>query len=227
MSKKSENGLVNLLVNIAIPAIVLMKFSSDDWLGPVWGLIIALIFPFSYGLYDFIVRKERNALSIIGVVSIILTGGIGLLQLDPKWIAVKEAAVPLVIAGVLLVSMKTKTPLVEVLIGQVINLPKIRAAASSELLTKKLKITSYVVVFSFIVSAILNYVVSRIIVVSEPGSAAFTAELGRLTAVSYPFIALPSTSVMIIGIIWLIASLKKDTGLSLEDLLHENRSVKK
>jgi hypothetical protein len=34
---------------------------------------------------------------MLGFVSVLLTGGIGLLQLDPKWIAVKEAAVPAVI----------------------------------------------------------------------------------------------------------------------------------
>lgn len=226
MKQRQENGLLNLLINIVIPAVVLIKFSGDDWLGPVYGLIVALAFPLGYGFYDFFVRKERNALSIIGVVSIVLTGGIGLLELDPKWVAVKEAAVPLVIAFVLLASMFTKSPLVELLIGQVIDLERIRAAVSGEVLKRKLRLTSSVVVASFLVSAVLNYIFARMIVVSEPGTSAFTEELGRLTALSYPFIALPSTAVMVGGIIWLVVSLKKTTGLTLEELVHDKHKTK-
>ncbi len=222
MKQRQENGLLNILVNIVIPALVLVRFSGEDWLGPVYGLIIALLFPLAYGFYDFVVRRERNMLSILGVVSILLTGGIGLLQLDPKWIAVKEAGVPLLIASVLFFSMKTKVPLVETLIAQVIDLKRIREAAKdADHLQRQLNITSYVVIASFLVSTVLNYIVARLIVVSEPGTSAFTEELGRLTAVSYPFIALPSTLVMLGGIVWLVVSIRKTTNLTLEELVHD------
>ncbi len=30
----------------------------------------------------------------LGLISVLLTGGIGLLELDPQWLAIKEAAIP-------------------------------------------------------------------------------------------------------------------------------------
>jgi hypothetical protein len=54
---KRENPFINIICNIVIPTVVLMKFSTDEWLGPLRGLIVALIFPVSYGVYDLITRK--------------------------------------------------------------------------------------------------------------------------------------------------------------------------
>ena len=70
---KPENFLLNLICNVALPTLVLTKFSTERWLGPVWGLVVALAFPISYGLYDFAVRKKANTLSILGFVSVLLS----------------------------------------------------------------------------------------------------------------------------------------------------------
>ena len=66
-------------------------------MGPVYGLLVALAFPVGYGIYDFVVRRGFNFYSALGFVSILLTGGIGLLKLPVEWLAIKEAAVPFVI----------------------------------------------------------------------------------------------------------------------------------
>ena len=103
--ERPENPWISLLINIAIPAVILMKASGEDRLGPVYGLLVALAFPLAYGLTDLYRRRKVNFISALGVVSILLTGGIGLLQLDPRWIAVKEAAVPLVIGLAVVLSL--------------------------------------------------------------------------------------------------------------------------
>ena len=36
------NLLANLAFNIVIPVLILSKFSTPDYLGPVWGLVLAL-----------------------------------------------------------------------------------------------------------------------------------------------------------------------------------------
>jgi predicted permease len=41
-NKKKENILVNLCFNIIIPALILSKLSKPAYLGPLWGLVIAL-----------------------------------------------------------------------------------------------------------------------------------------------------------------------------------------
>ena len=39
---RRENLLLNLACNIVVPTVVLMKFSSERWLGPIPGLLVAL-----------------------------------------------------------------------------------------------------------------------------------------------------------------------------------------
>src|SRR5690606_7080559 len=70
---KRENLLLNLAFNIAIPSLILAKASTPERLGPVWGLIVALAFPISYGLWDFAQRRQANFISIIGFASVLLT----------------------------------------------------------------------------------------------------------------------------------------------------------
>ena len=86
---RRENPLLNIGLNIALPAIVLMQFSREDRLGPVYGLLLALAFPVGYGLYDFAARRGFNFYSALGFVSVLLTGGIGLLKLPVEWLAIK------------------------------------------------------------------------------------------------------------------------------------------
>ena len=113
MKKKNNNQLFNILFNIVIPILILTKFSKEEYLGPVYGLLIALSFPLVYGLFELIVQKQKNFMSIIGFVGILLSGVIGLLQFPPHWIAVKEASVPLVIGLVVLISTKTSWQLIK------------------------------------------------------------------------------------------------------------------
>ena len=51
------------------------------WLGPKWGLIVALVFPLGYGVYDFVRRRKTNFISVLGFVSVLLSGGLGLMKL--------------------------------------------------------------------------------------------------------------------------------------------------
>ena len=43
---------------------------------------------------EFINLRKVNFFSALGIVSVSLTGGISLLELDPVYIAIKEAAIP-------------------------------------------------------------------------------------------------------------------------------------
>lgn len=228
MSKhKPENPLVNIGINIIVPSIVLLKFSSDAYLGPLYGLLVALAFPLVYGLYDLLKTKQYNFISILGVVSTLLTGGIGVLELPNTWLAIKEAAVPLLIGLAILISAKTRFPLVKKLLYQLIDPElvesKLPDPVAKKTFEQKTMRATYIVAFSFLVSGILNYTLAKIIVVSPPGTPEFTAELGRLTALSYPVIAVPSTIIMIIGLVLLIRDIEKLTGLDMQALMKAKR----
>ena len=99
-----QNPFIDLIVSIVIPTVILMKLSGESNLGPMGALLLALAFPLLWGLYELVINKKKNFVAILGIISVLLTGGIGVLELDNKWLAIKEAAIPAAIGigGVLL-----------------------------------------------------------------------------------------------------------------------------
>jgi hypothetical protein len=63
-------------------------------------------------------------------------------------------------------------------------------------------------------------VLTRWVVHSPAGTEAFNEELGRLTLLSYPIIAIPSMLMMMALMLWLARSARHLTGLGLGDMLH-------
>lgn len=217
--------MLSLALNIAIPAVILMKLSGENALGPVWALVVALVFPLGYGVADFARRREWNIVSILGFVSVLLTGGIGLMHLDPKWIAVKEAAVPAVIGIAVVLSLRTRFPIVRTLLynDKIIRVHEVDKAlarqGNRQAFDQTLVIASWMLAASFFVSAILNFVLAKWIVKSPPGTVAFNEELGRMTALSYPVIVVPSMVIMIATLWYLFRRIRQLTNLDLEQIL--------
>ena len=227
-SEKKENMFVSLLMNIVLPALILTKGAkwSEHFelsLSPAVILVIALAFPLGYFFYDFRKRRKTNWISIIGFAGTLLTGGIGLFQLSPFWIAVKEASIPLFIAVVMIFSRKMiRTFLFN---ENVFDVPAIEAAAkargNANLLAATLRRCSRILTASFLLSAILNFALARFIVKTDPvvDNTAFNEELGKMLALSWPVIVLPCT-VFIFAALWvLIKGLEQASGLSFDELL--------
>ncbi|MCK2148529.1 MFS transporter [Marinobacter alexandrii] len=216
---------VDLLVSIVIPSVILMKFSGEAHLGPVNALIIGLAFPLGWGLFELIRYHKKNFIAVLGLISVGLTGGIGLLELDAGWLAVKEAAVPAVIGLAVLISTRTKYPLVRTLLynPKVLDVDKIHRSLEEkgsvdEFETRLLK-ASYFFAGTFLFSSIMNYVIARWIVTSPSGTEAFNEELGRMTLVSYPMIAIPSMIMMMLIFYYLWRTIRRLTGYTLEEVM--------
>jgi hypothetical protein len=227
---KKPRPFVDLIVSIIIPSVILMKMSGDDKLGATNALILALAFPIGYGLYELIVNKKRNVMALLGIVSVLLTGGIGLLKIDAQWLAVKEAAIPLCIGIGVVVANKLGYPLVRKLLfnPNIMNIPRIEQNLAENKNTEefetRLDRANYLFAGTFLFSAIMNYVLAKAIVTSESGSSAFNEELGRMTLLSYPVIAIPSM-IMMLGIFWYIwRTVNRLTGLSLEEIMVHDES---
>ena len=225
--QSGKSLFANLAFNIVIPVLILSKFSGEAHLGPIWGLVVALAFPIGFGIYELVQSGKMNFLSIVGIISVLLTGGMSLLQLDPKYIAIKEAAVPGIIAVLVLVSGHTRFPLVKTLLQnmQLLDLAKLQQKLSERNNEAAFEATlanaNRIIGLSFVFSSALNYGLARWILVSQPGSEAYNAELARMTALSYPVIALPCTVIMM-GAVWYIFSrIPKLTGESLESFINE------
>lgn len=227
---RRENMWLSLGCNILIPVLLLTK--GGDWLGfpPSVNLVVALIFPLGYGIYDWFRRSRINFISILGLVSVLLTGGIGLLQLPSEWIAVKEAAIPFVIGVAVLVSQYTPTPLVRffLLNPEVVHLDRIEEKIAEKdarpQFDRLIQTSTWLVAASFFLSTILNYVLARIIVVSPAGTAAFNAELGKLQGLSYIVIVVPSMAVLIVALFRLFGGLRRLTGLEWEEMIRGGES---
>lgn len=223
--ERRENVLLSLGLNIAIPAVILMKLSGENALGPVGGLVVALAFPLTYGVVDFARRREWNIVSVLGFVSVLLTGGIGLLQLDPKWIAVKEAAVPAILGIAVVLSMRTRFPIVRTFLynDKIIRVQEVDEALARRgnhaAFDRTLVNASWMLAGSFFVSSVLNFVLAKLIVKSQPGTTAFNEELGRMTALSYPVIVVPSMIIMIAALWYLFNRIQRLTELDLEQIL--------
>ena len=62
---------------------------------------------------------------------------------------------------------------------------------------------------------------ARIVVTSEPDTAAFNSELGRMTALSYPIIMVPVMIVLFGTILYIFNTVGKLTGLEIEDMMKQ------
>ncbi|WNO11014.1 VC0807 family protein [Teredinibacter sp. KSP-S5-2] len=226
-NEKKENLLLNLLLNIVIPTVILTKFSGENYLGVKMGIVVALAFPIGYGVMDFFRAKKVNFFSALGVISILLTGGISLLELDPKYIAIKEAAIPAILGLATILSLKTKYPLVKTLLfnDKIIQIDRVNQALKEHqnetAFGRTLVNASYLIATSFFFSSCLNYILAKVIIVSPPGTEEFNAELGKMTALSYPVIAIPSMLILVGALFYLFRSIKRLTQLPLEHVFIE------
>lgn len=219
------NPLVELTITLIVPALILMKLSGPEDLGAANALVLALSFPLAWGVRDFWKRRKVNLFAALGVVSTILTGGIGLLELDAQWLAVKEAAVPGLIGLAVLASTYTRYPLVKTILlnPAIIDVAglqeRLAAHGASKVFEARLLRATWMLGGTFFFSSAMNYFLARYIVVSPAGTPAFNEELGRLTLLSYPFIALPSMVMMMLLIYYLSRATRELTGLSFTEFL--------
>jgi len=221
-----ENIWLNIGLNVIVPSVLMSK--GKDWFqleqAPL--LCLALAFPVIYGVYDFIARKKYNFFSILGFVSILITGGVGLLELPSDWIAIKEAAIPALFAMAVLLSLKTKFPLVRTFLynPELFNVPKIDLALTERnthpQFEKLMQVCTYYLAGSFVLSAGLNFALAKVIIKSETGTDAFVKELGKMTAWSWPVITIPCMVITMFALVKLLKGIKAYTGYEMEEVMH-------
>ncbi|MGY0597099.1 VC0807 family protein [Vibrio sp. JZG10] len=223
---KKPNPLFEILFNVFIPSFILMKFSGDEHLGTAMALVVALLFPIIYGGMDLVRNKKFNFISALGFISVLLTGGIGLLELDTRWLALKEALIPGLIGLAVLGSTFTRYPLMQKLVlnDTVLNLSlineRLKENGQSEAFERCLMSSNYLFASTFAFSSAMNYFLATWIVTSPSGTAAFNEELGKMALYSYPMIAIPSM-LMMFGIFYYIwRQVRTMTSLETEQIFH-------
>lgn len=225
---KEENPMISIMLNVVIPVVILTYLSKDKYLGPVWGLVVALILPVAYGTHTLIKEKRADFVSIIGIISVLLTGVFGILELPRIWMAIKEASIPLIIGLAIVISLKTPYPLIKKILmsEKIFNVDllheKLREQGNETVFEKRLVGLTWGLASSMFLSAALNYGLAMVILKSAPGTEAYAAEIGKMMGLSYIVVMIPSMTVMILVLIALIKTLTHLTGLKMDDLLAEH-----
>lgn len=222
---KRENALANLLLNVALPVLILNKCSkAGHWysMGPQWALVVSALLPLGYFIWDWHTRKSVNAISILGIVSVLLTGGLGLLKLSAQAFAIKEAAIPLLIGIAFLLSHKMGKPFFKGMLSQMLNMPKVERVVAKKGATEEFAQVLWkgtlIVAASFLFSAVANYFLALYFLNgTEPGSAEYTAAIGKQTGWGFAVIGVPSMVFLVAAFMQVSKGLTRVTGLSLED----------
>jgi hypothetical protein len=229
---KQENPLTSMLINVIIPVAILSFLSKEKYLGPVWALVAGLAFPISYGMRTLIKDRKADFMSIIGIISVTLTGVFGILKLPPEYIAIKEAAIPLIIGLVIIGSLKTPFPLIKKILmtEALFDVDRLtlalREKGNEAVFEKRLVGLTWGFSASMFLSAGLSYTLAKIVLKSEPGTEAYTAELGKMTGLSHVVVLVPVMIVMFWVLNKLFNVLTELTGLKLDDLVAAHHKEK-
>lgn len=221
------NPLLELLITLIVPSLILMYLSSPENLGSINALLLALALPLGWGVKEWTRHSKINWFAFLGLVSVLLTGGIGLLQLDNQWLAFKEAAIPGLIGLAVIGSSFTPYPLIRSLLlhPKLVNVARVQQELAfrgmSQAFETSLRTATWMLGGTFFFSSMMNYFLATWVVTSPAGSPAFNEELGRLALLSYPMIAIPSMLMMLAVLYYLVRSIHRFTGLSLSDTLNQ------
>ncbi|HEU0163455.1 MAG TPA: VC0807 family protein [Thermomicrobiales bacterium] len=211
--------MLNLLFTVVIPVIILTRFGSLE------AFLVALAFPIGFGIYEVVRNRRISWQSGLGIFSLLLTGGFKILHLPPEWVAVKEAMVPSVLALAVLVSAWVGRPLARLFLNQILDREKIDAALAERgnvhEYERRTSIATYLLAFTFLLSATLNFILAKVIVTSDPSTSAYNHEIGRMTALSFPVITIPVMVSMFVTIIYIMWTVSKLTGLEAESVIKQ------
>ena len=227
---KQENPWLNLIFNILLPVLILNKLTK--FIGPLNALILALAFPLLYGAYDLTKRKKVNAMSALGLINVLLTGGLAVIGIHGFWFAVKEAAFPTLVGLFVFGSAFSKKPFIETLF---LNPSVMKVDLLEEKLKEHGKQTEFHehmrkstmwLSLSFVFSATCNFFLARHIfldidqtLTSEAQSIILNEQIAKMTTWSMAMIMIPSM-IFLLGIFWyLMKGVKEFSGLSTDDLM--------
>lgn len=237
--KQQEHPLSNIMWNVLVPIVALSflgKNGDKFWhVGPVAGMCIAVSLPLVYGVHHLFKTKKPNFFSILGVVSILLTGSIAIMAYKdngavdaqaPRWFALKEAAIPFVFGMTILASHWTKIPLIRVFLynPEFFDIPAIEKRIkekSADLAYRKLIFSGTLLLAgSFFISMVMNYFLAIYFLENNTDSQEnFNDGVAKLTGWGFAVIGIPMLMILMI-IMWrFVTGLKKITGMENDQIL--------
>jgi len=234
VTQKQPHPLLDLALTIILPSIALEKLSAPERLGPLWALVAALMLPLGFGIWCYLNKRGLNFFSVLGLVAVIITGGLGLFQLNAIWFAVKEALFPIFLGIAFPLSHRWGKPLInEMLLNpQVINQPALHQALDTPekhhdfaVLLKK---ASWGMAGTMLLSSVANFALALYLLGDKtPGSQEYIKAIGRLNWGGFLVIGIPLMGVTLLLLLWLLRSITRLTGLERDDLMNQGKTIRK
>ena len=149
--------------------------------------------------------------------------------------AIKESAVPAILGIITIITLKTKKPLVRLFLynPEIIKVSlvdqKLMELDTKDNFDRLLVKCTWLIGLSFAVSAVLNFILSRMIVTTEPSinKIAFNDEVGQMMGWSLPVISIPCMLVSGYAFWLLFKGIKEFTGLSMEEVMAQSPQAKR
>lgn len=212
-----------LVVGFVIPTIILLFFSSESRLGPLWGMVLALAFPLSLELYSLSIRRKPSLMSLFAIGGILIIGAISLLGLSKDWLALRRSIIYVATALGLILALHFKRGFVDRALAQVINMDSVHAAAHKkgveQHLSSHINKTSYAFAAFLLAIGVVSYIVTIIFITAPTGSSEFNAQYAELRILSLVLVTLPFLVGTTALLMYLANGIEKLTGIKTEDLL--------
>ena len=213
----------------------LSKSGDKSWhIGPEYGMAVAVAFPFIYGVVFFFKNKKFNFYSVLGIISVLLTGFItihvwnedGSIKENADLLfAIKEAAIPLMLGAAMLYSHRTKNPLIDVffLNPDIFDIKKIEETAKekntfNDYLAFRLKLT-WMFASSFLLSSLLNFILAMYLLKDANDKESYNLAVGKVMGYGYLVIGIPLMIIMVGCLIYLMKTISRITGLTKEEFM--------
>ncbi|MFZ3229152.1 MAG: VC0807 family protein [Pseudobdellovibrio sp.] len=228
---KKNESFSNILFNIIFPVLILNK-AHKFGLEPKYTVILALSFPLFFALKSLYESRKINFIALLGLTNVLVSGTLTLLALGGIWFAIKEAAFPLLIGSFVLFSSWTKKPFFKTLFMNPTTFDIDQIESRLDTAEKKInfehlmKHTTQLLSVSFLMSSLLNFVLSLYIFTPLPvdftdvqKQQLLNEQLGHMTMYSMGVILVPSM-LFLGGIMYYTFSrIHKLTGLTTDELI--------
>lgn len=240
-----DNPFANIIINVLAPVLVLSYLSKEGdklWhVGPKLAMAIALALPIGYGVHHFIKYRQMNVFSLVGLLSVLLTGAITIYLWSggeavrrnaALLFGIKEAIQPLILGSLFLLTHKIGKPLFNVFLynDAIFDVPRIEAAVAERSVAPKYKSLlwrSTLLFFgSFLISSVMNlflafYFLGDLDPMSANWKELYNKDVARITGWGFVVIGAPLLVVSGFILWYLVHGLKQLTGLDMEKLMQE------
>ena len=218
---RTRKVAVELFATVGWPAIILIGFS--DRLGATLALCVAIAGPLLHGIFTVATTGAPRPLHVVSLISVVLSGGIGLVGADTRWFALKEGLVPSLLGAAAFASTWSPWPVVRELLREIIDAERLDGLARERGTTGDvdyaLRRANGLFGAVLAASGLASAIVASFMVTSPSGSVEYAQEVGKYTMTTLLAITGPVVVAQIFVLRSVMNAIEAATGVEFEALM--------